>query len=245
MKDRSASYRWESANGMRASNLLEFLAQGGTDEGSIRALAAPLLDYVLSRKDCADFRAAYLVRILYSFRERIPWDLCDEIAAALLGFPYEDCGGHSMCTWTENHRLYTAGTEYLLAQHFPEAAFGDGRSRACHLRHAVEALQADLSELLRYGFSEWGSNNYYSETMAALANLVQFAEDEVIREPARKALLMMVYEILSQSFCVGGYVFNPACARAYADNRTSSDIGSYVEPQTMALRGETVRCFKE
>jgi hypothetical protein len=245
MKDRSASYRYASADGMTASNLLEFLAQGGEDETSMRELAAALLDYVRARKDCADFRAAYLVRVLYSFGERIPPDLYDEIASALLGFPYEDCGGHGMCTWTENHRLYAAGTEYLLAQMFPEAAFGDGRGHDHHLRHAEEELRAGLGEIVKYGFSEWGSNNYYSETMAGLANLVQFARDDDIRGSAREALLMMTYEILSQSFFSDGYVFGPACARAYADNKTSSDIGSYVEPQTMAMRGEDVRRFKE
>ena len=245
MKNRTASYRFESADGMLASNLLEFLAQGGRDERSIRELAAPLLDYVLLRKDCADFRAAYLLRILYSFGDRIPQDLYDEIRRALLGFPYEDCAGHDMCTWTENHRLYAAGTEFLLAQKFPEEAFGDGMGSDYHIRHAAEELNRGLSEILKYGFSEWGSNNYYSETMAGLSNLVQFAEDRTVSGKAGKALLMMAYEILSQSFFTGGYVFNTASARAYADNRTSSDIGSYVEPQTMAMRGEEVSRFKE
>ncbi len=245
MKDRSASYRYESANGLKASNLLEFLAQGGTDETSIRELAARLLDYVQARKDCADFRAAYLIRILYSFGDCIPRDLYDEIAQALLDFPYEDCGGHNMCTWTENHRLYAAGTEYLLAQLFPDAIFADGKGYAYHNLHAAKELIAGLSEILKYGFSEWGSNNYYSETMAGLANLVQFVETETIKELARKALLMMCYDIFSQTFYSGGYVYNPACGRAYADNKVSSDIGSYIEPQTMAMRGETVQKFKE
>lgn len=245
MKDRSASYRYESANGQKASNLLEFLAQGGTDETSIRELGARLLDYVLSREDCADFRAAYLIRILYSFGDQIPRDLYDDIAQALLDFPYEDCGGHSMCTWTENHRLYAAGTEYLLAQLFPDAIFGDGKGFTYHSLHAAKDLIAGLSEMLKYGFAEWGSNNYYSETMAGLTNLVQFAEADTIREPARKALLMMCYDILSQTFYSGGYVYNPACGRAYADNKVSSDIGSYIEPQTMAMRGENVTRFKE
>ena len=245
MKDRSASYRYESADGQRASNLLEFLAQGGTDETSIRELGAALLNYVLSRKDCADFRAAYLVRILYSFGDAVPGDLYDDIARALLDFPYEDCGGHSMCTWTENHRLYAAGTEYLLAQLFPDAVFGDEKACEYHLRHAEKELKAGLAEVLKYGFSEWGSNNYYSETMAGLANLVQFVKDDAIRESARRALLMMCHDILSQTFYSGGYVYNPACARAYADNKVSADIGSYIEPQTMAMRGENVTRFKE
>ena len=245
MKDRSQAYRYESADGMKASNLLEFLAQGGTDETSIRELAASLLGYVLPRKDCADFRAAYLVRILYSFEDRLPRDLKDTVLNALLDFPYEDCGGHGMCTWTENHRLYAAGTEYLLAQKYPDAPFGDGKGHDYHLHHAENELKAGLDEMLRYGFSEWGSNNYYSETMAGLSNLVQFVKDETIQRSAHDALLMMVYDILSQSTSFGGYCYNPACARAYADNKTSSDIGSYVEPQTMAMRDETVTRFKE
>ena len=41
MKDRSRAYRYESANGMKASNLLEYLAQGGTDETSATDASAP------------------------------------------------------------------------------------------------------------------------------------------------------------------------------------------------------------
>ena len=84
MKDRSAAYRYESVNGQKASNLLEFLAQGGTDENSIRELAADILKYVLTRRDCADFRTAYLTRVLYSFGHRLPEDIYSEIKAALL-----------------------------------------------------------------------------------------------------------------------------------------------------------------
>jgi hypothetical protein len=245
MKDRSAAYRYESADGMKASNLLEFLAQGGRDEKSIRELADKLLEYVETRKDCADFRAAYLVRVLLSFKNELPKDLFDHIKRAVLDFPYEDCGGHSMCTWTENHRLYTAVTEYLLAVRFPEEIFGDGKDAAYHLEHGKKELNEDLEEMLKYGFAEWESNNYYSETMAGLANTVQFVNDEEISEKARKALLMMVYDVLSQTSNNGGYIYNPACGRAYADNKTSSDQGNYLEPQIMAMRGEKVTCFKE
>ncbi len=245
MKDRSAAYRYESSNGLKASNLLEFLAQGGTDEKSIRELAEDILNYVIARRDCADFRAAYLTRVLYSFGHRLPEDIYSEIKAALLDFPYEDCGGHSMCTWTENHRLYAAGTEYLLAQKFRDAVFGDGKGYAYHNLHSAKELHEGLDEMLKYGFSEWGSNNYYSESMAGLANLVQYVESESIRKKARKALLMMCYDLLSQTFYNGGYVYNPACGRAYADNKTSSKIGNYMEVQIRAMLGEKVTRYKE
>ena len=246
MKDRSGSYIYKTANGTPVSNLVEFLTLGGGDEETLRALAKNILDYVRSREDCADFRAAYLIRVLYSFGDDIPGDLYDEIAHVLLDFPYEDCGGHSMCTWTENHRLYAAGTEYLLAQLIPDEIFGDGRGYTYHSMHAEKELDAGLAEMLKYGFAEWGSNNYYSETMAGLANIVQFAAAEKIRKPAEKALLMMCREILSQTFFDGsGYVFNPACGRAYADNKVSSAVGNYMEAQIRAMLGEYVTRLKE
>ncbi len=245
MKDRSASYKYKSANGLTASNLLEFLAQGGTDEKALRELADSILNYVEARRDCADFRAAYLVRMLYGFSDRFPKDIYKRIKEDLLAFPYEDCGGHSMCTWTENHRLYASGTEFLLAEMFPGEIFGDGRSAVYHQAHGEAELITGLDEILKFGFSEWGSNNYYAETMAGLTNLVQFAPDGEVREKAKKVLTMMVYDVLSQTYYCNGYVYNPACGRAYADNKTGSDLGNYLEPQIMAMRGEKVCRFKE
>ncbi len=245
MKDRSASYKYTCANGTKASNLLEFLSNGGGDEESLRALAENILVYVESRRDCADFRAAYLVRILYSYAHMLPADIFDRIKEDLLAFPYEDCGGHSMCTWTENHRLYASGTEYLLAKLFPEAVFGDGRRATYHRVHGEGELIVGLEEILKFGFAEWGSNNYYSETMAGLANLVQFADSGTVRDNAEKVLKMMVYDVLSQTYYSNGYVYNPACGRAYADNKTGSDLGNYLEPQIMAMRDEKVTRFKE
>ncbi len=244
MKDRSAAYKYKSVDGEMASNLLEYLAQGGREEETIRELADKIVSFVEARKDCADFRTAYLVRVLYSFEACLPYDVFESIRRALINFPYEDCGGHGMCTWTENHRLYAAGTEYLLALKFPDAPYGDGKDGRYHREHGKREVLLSLNEILKYGFSEWGSNNYYSETMAGLANLVQFTEGEIY-EKAVKCLKMMVYDILSQTTSGDGYVYNPACGRAYADNKTSSDQGNYIEPQIMALRGEKVTRFKE
>ncbi len=245
MKDRSSAYKYESVNGEKASNLLEYLAQGGRSEDIIKKLAKPLLKYVTDRKDCADFRAAYLIRVLLSYEDYLPTSLVKHIRDGLLAFPYLDCGGHSMCTWTENHRLYAAGTEYLLARRYPDAFFGDGRDAKFHRDHGEKEISSGLSEMLKYGFAEWGSNNYYSETMAGLANIVQFAGKAALRDKAKKCLRMMVYDVLSQASSVGGVIYNPACSRAYADNKATSDQGNYLEPQIRAMMGEKVTRFKE
>ena len=226
MRDRSKSYIYESVGGLKASNLLEYLTQGGTDEKTIHILAEDILDFVRARRDCADFRAAYLVRVIYSFSDVIGEGLTAEIADELLSFPYDDCGGHSMCTWTENHRLYAAGTEYLLALRYPGGKFADGKPSDYHRKHGKKSLITGLSHIIKYGFSEWCSNNYYSETMAGLANLVQFAPDKEIKDPAKEALYMLVYDILSQTVYNEGYMYNPACARAYVDNKVSALHGN-------------------
>ncbi|MCR5278770.1 MAG: hypothetical protein K6E19_04940 [Lachnospiraceae bacterium] len=245
MKDRSDSYRYESVNGLKASNLLEYLMQGGREESTIRALTEALLDYMRKRRDCADFRAAYLIRVLFSFEHDIPKDLYDEILSELLSFPYEDCGGHDMCTWTENHRLYAAGIEFLITEKHGSARFSDGKSNDYHREHAIRSLETGLSHIIEFGFCEWGSNNYYSETMAGLANLVQFSKNPSITGKARRALYMILYDILSQTVYNEGYIYNPACARAYVDNKVSSALGNYLEAQIRGMFGENVLMFKE
>ncbi len=235
-------------------NLLCYLAKGGGDPDEIRALARPDLAFIRARNDCADFRAAYFLRILYSFRGRLPEDLCGEIADTLLAFPYGDRGGHSMCTWTENHRLYLAGTEYLLARLYPERDFGEGadgsaaraaRSAAAHEAHGRAELLRVTERIREEGFAEWGSCNYYPETLAALSNVYQFADDPALRDASYDCILLLLYQLLAQTVGNGGPVFAPACARAYVDNKVSAYHGNYLELQYGALAGRRFDDWKE
>lgn len=245
MKDRKREYNYKSVNGLMASNIIEYIYQGGREPETIRALIENLLNYVRARKDCADFRAAYLVRSLCEYEKELGPELYNEILTELLTFPYDDCGGHSMCTWTENHRLYTAGNELLISEKHPDAVFADGKDGRYHCAHAVENLERGFAHMLKYGFCEWGSNNYYAETMAGLANIVQFAKNESVRKSAKTALYMLVYDILSQTVYNNGYMYNPCCARAYVDNKTSSTHGNYLEPQIREMLGEKMLLFKD
>lgn len=226
-----------------ALNLLDYLAQGGDNPESIRSLARDILDYVQKRNDCADFRLAYLIRVLYLFEDRLPKDVYEEIIKTVSDFPYDDCGGHGMCTWTENHRLYIDGSEYLAAQ--KSVKFADDNSSAKHKARAARKLKTGMSHIERYGLAEWGSNNYYSETIAALANIIQFAKDDPVRNQAVRVLNMLLLDVCSQTSYNGGYVYNPATARAYVDNKAGAAVGNYLDYQIRMIVGERFSCLKE
>lgn len=245
LRDRTKDYRFKSVGNLLAASLLEYLFQGGTDEKDIRELADKDLKYIHERKDCADFRVAYFVRVLFSFEDSLPAPVREDIVNELLSFPYEDCGGHGMCTWTENHRLYAGGSEYLLAQKYRDRIFGDGKNASYHFEHAAAFLRGWIEHSEKYGLCEWESNNYYSETMAGLANVIQFVGDKDIAEGAKRVFTAMLFDIFSQTAFNGGYMYNPACARAYADNKTGSKYGNYEEVVLRAILGEEIRQFKD
>lgn len=231
------------ADGIDAMNLLDYLAQGGSDAAAIRRLARENLDYIHDRNDCADFRLAYFVRAVYMFADRLPKDVSSEIIYEMSQFPYDDCAGHGMCTWTENHRLYIDGSEYLAA--LKNVEFADGRSADEHKKNAAGKLAAGLAAIERFGLAEWGSNNYYSETIAALSNVVQFVDDAAIRDRAANVLDMVLFDVCSQTTYNGGYVYNPATARAYVDNKAGAAVGNYLEFQIRMIMGERFGCLKE
>lgn len=229
--------------GITAFNLLDYLAQGGVNPDSVRELAKEDIEYIREKQDCADFRLAYMMRILYTFGEKLPKDVHEDIIQVASQFPYEDCGGHGMCTWTENHRLYIDGSEYLAAQ--KELTFADGRSAAKHKARAARKITAGLNHIERFGFSEWGSNNYYPETMAALSNIIQFVSDEAIHKQASNVMDMLLFDICSQTTYNNGYVYNPATARAYVDNKVGTKHGNYLEYHIRMIMGERFGCIKE
>lgn len=232
MLDRSSYYRFPSRDGLVASTLLEYLHQGGRDPQMMRAAVMNSLEQIRTGVDCADFHAASLTLVLYRFGELLPADLTAELKIVLLAFPYEDCGGHSMCTWTENHRLYLADSEYLLAARFPDETFGDGRPAAYHLETGRKAILRWNREVAEYGFGEWGSNNYFAETLAAISVNFECTKEEAVRESSRHSLNLLLTEILARS---AGVSYNPAASRAYVDNKVSAQHGNYLYKQLSAL----------
>jgi hypothetical protein len=177
---------------------------GGADDYNVEEIEKAL-QKVGGRLDTADFRVAALVRLLHLDRETgaLPHDLRDSIEETLLNFRYwfSEPGDDKMCYWTENHQILLHSGELLAGQLFPDAVFpNSGMTGAEHVAHALPLLERWLDFRGRFGFSEWHSNVYFNEDIPALANLVDFAEDETIRTKAAMVLDIILMDLFSNMY---------------------------------------------
>lgn len=177
----------------------------------------PVLDEMDAREDCADFGMHGILRILYQFGDSpLLTDAFREHARqSILHFKYwpDEPGIDSMCTWSENHHILFASGGYLAGQLYPNAVFTNsgqtGRDKMAICRPRVLRW---LEFRYRTGFSEWLSNVYYDEDLAALLNLVDFCDDPEI---ARKAA--MVTDLLLADIALNSYrgIFGSTHGRSY------------------------------
>ena len=163
------------------------------------------------RRDCSDFAMHGILRLLYQYGDADAFS--DELLAharqSVLDFKYwpDEPGTDSMCTWSENHHILFASAGYLAGQRYPDQAFTNSgwTGRQQMARHRPRILRW-LDLRFRTGFSEWLSNVYYDEDLTALANLVDFCEDEEIVRRATMVLDLMLADLACNSFrgCFAG-----------------------------------------
>ncbi len=171
------------------------------DEAPIRAA----IQFVDERNDTADFRVNALLRI---YRESRPGLLSEllrqDIRRSLTAFKYwvdEPGTDHLMGEWSENHQILFHSSEYLAGQFFPDAVFpNSGLTGRQHLQKARKTVLKWIQTKARAGFSEWDSNAYFPESMAALLNLADYAEDREVAEKARMLLDVMFFDMAVESF---------------------------------------------
>ena len=163
------------------------------------------VDHMNERRDTADFRANGMVRLLYLDDET--GALGDERRAlvdeTLFNFKYwlDEPGQDGMAYWTENHQILFHTAELLMGQRYPDTEFpNSGMTGQEHVEHALPRIERWLTLRGHYGFSEWHSNVYYNEDIPALLNLVDFAEDETIRELATMVLDVIAIDLAHNSF---------------------------------------------
>ncbi|HHW82769.1 MAG TPA: hypothetical protein GX743_02950, partial [Actinomycetales bacterium] len=74
-----------------------------------------LITFVDARHDCADFRAATLIALLYAPPTSLSPELRAEVERAILAFAYrmDEPGTDAMCMFSENHQVLFAVLEYL------------------------------------------------------------------------------------------------------------------------------------
>jgi hypothetical protein len=163
------------------------------------------LDYINTRRDCADFVMHSILRLLYQFPNHplLPYDFYKQAEAAVIGFKYwpDEPGFDSMCTWTENHHILFASAAYLAGQLYPQAVFtNSGQSAAEKKKVNRERIERWLDLRFQTGFSEWLSHVYYDEDLAALINLVEFCDDPSIVKKSKQVIDLILLDIALNSF---------------------------------------------
>lgn len=193
-----------------------------TEESVLKALKGPS-KYIEDRLDCADFRAMYMLKLLYdggSDLDAISPRIREEICKALTGFKFwlTSPGDDSMCYYSENHQICFAVVEYLTGCAFPDARFAvDGRTGAEHIRIAKKRMEDWLEMRFLYGFSEGFSANYYVVDIAALTMLLAYGNrgDGILMERAKMALDLLFMDLAMQMY---DYTVIGPSARSYQKN---------------------------
>lgn len=160
-------------------------------------------DFIDARHDCADFALHCLTRLLYQFPDALSVELASRIRSTVLSFKYwpDEPGVDSLCTWTENHQILYASGAYLVGQMFPEETFTNaGHTGRQKMALARPRILRWLDLRFRTGFSEWLSNVYYVEDFIALLSLIDFSDDDEIRQRATMVLDLMLFDIALNNF---------------------------------------------
>ncbi len=190
------------------------------------------LEYIKTEYDCSDFRLVNLTRILYDFDNKIPKNYKDKIEDVLFNFRYwwDEPGENSMCYWSENHQILFASAEYLIGQKYPKNIFyNSGLTGEQHMDKSRVRILDWLQMRWDYGFTEFYSNVYYKEDIAALLNLIDYADDEEIVKKCQIILDLLFYDVASQN---SNLMFVSASGRAYEGNRkggTGATLGGITQ----------------
>lgn len=234
-------YKYERDFDKDTPKLLEYLFNGGKDKTKIKKMCRHGLSLIDQCYDCSDFRIEIFTRILYNYKKIIGQEVEDLILKTLTRFPFEDQSCHAMCTWTENHQLIIYVSEYLLGNMYSNKKFYKGVLGKELAKGAYIRLNEWCDSIYRFGFSEFGSCNYYPETLAALGNIIEFSKDKKLTEKFKIVLDLLVYDMFSSM--TADLTYNKATARAYVDNKINNY--NYSKPHISALLGKTIKVNHE
>lgn len=176
------------------------------------------LGMINGKKDCSDFVANALLRILHLYPNSplLSDEKKAEAKAALLGYAYwyDEPTPAIGTSGTENHQMLLATAELLAGQLYPDETFTNvnqnGRWRA---ERAKARLLRWMDWRARFGWSEWISGHYYDEHLIGLFNLIDFAQDEEIRRKATDLVNIMLFELGTNGL---REVYNPTQGRIYS-----------------------------
>ncbi len=195
-----------------------------------------IIDKMKRLRDTSDFDALRFVDLLYGYRghpaaSEATWQAAEQ---ALFDFKYwytdptpvRDLGNgefvvDNMWYWTENHVLIFKTCEFLVGQRYPEQVFSvTGLTGEQHMKRALPFLLDWLEERARFGFTEWHSNVYYNLDIRPLLSLVDWSEDETIRQRASMVLDIVLLDLALHTH---RGTFGATHGRSYVKDKASAD----------------------
>lgn len=138
------------------------------------------LEQINRRMDCADFMTTALIRLQREYG--IPEDLQDQMKQVILNFRYwmDEPGQDGMCFWSENHTLMFFEAAYFFGGMYPDEVFVRSGRTGRELRDTARMrIREWLTDVCETGFDEFNSTVYTPLTLAALLNIVDYAEPDL------------------------------------------------------------------
>lgn len=178
-----------------------------------KALLLDNIEIIKMRGDCADFRTAPLLIILYRYSNLLDEETQNAIQECFINFRYwiDEPGNDTMWYFSENHALLFNITQYLAGKYYPNEVFtASGRLGKEQEKIGAERIHKWFNEFSSYGFSEWNSTTYIPVDLIGFFTLGLL--DDKFKDEVHKAL-DFAFEVISSH--VLGNVFGSTYGRVY------------------------------
>ena len=145
-----------------------------------------MLDLIERRVDCADFLVCGLIRYLKNYP--VSEARAARARQVLTHWRYwmDQDGFDGMCFWSENHCLMFYASAMQAGEMYPENEFPLARRTGRQLHAWGRGMVLSwLEDVEKYGFEEFHSTVYMCVTLAALLNVIDYAEPEISGRAAR------------------------------------------------------------
>ncbi|MHA1272099.1 MAG: hypothetical protein ACTSQS_01555 [Promethearchaeota archaeon] len=220
------------SDGFYAQSVRIYLGDKVNDDVLINSL-----DKIINYEDCMDFQMNGYLRMLYLNLKTdvLSNDVKDKIINALGHgkYWYTEPTTCQAIFFTENHQILYHAAELLVGQLFPNDTFtNSGMTGKEHVNHAIPLIERWLDWRAQLGFTEWNSNTYLAEDIAALVNIVDFCTNE---ELVYKAA--MILDLIAFGFACNFYKgrYATAMGRCYDSSRVFNSRDSIGEAAWIML----------
>jgi len=187
------------------------------------------LERIYKHEDCLDFDLATFVRLIYLDINKskmgtpiLSTSLKNQITDAFgkVKYWFTDRLASNCIYFTENHQILFHSAELLIGQLFPNETFAvSGKNGTWHVNRALPKIKQWLDWRAQLGFSEWHSNVYYNEDIAALVNLIDFAQDSEVVNKSAMVMDLIAFDFALNFFDRTSATYSVPQGREYDDQK--------------------------